>query len=90
MQQIPLKTTKEQLEFLKNKDRKVHCIHKNLVNVPMNMSATLCHAFMNDKIVDKLAPIELLSNFSSNSNVNATDDVANPNANANNNDDKKN
>jgi hypothetical protein len=50
----------------------------------MNMNATLCHAFMNDKIVDKLAPIELLSNSSSNL------DVANLDVNANDNDDKKN
>jgi hypothetical protein len=50
---------------------------------------------MNDKNVDKPTPIELLSNFSSNSDVanldiQAIDDVANPDVNANDNDDKQN
>jgi hypothetical protein len=50
---------------------------------------------MNDKIVDKPAPIELLSNSSSNLDVanldiNAIDDVTNLDVNANDNDDKKN
>jgi len=61
----------------------------------MNMNVTLCHAFMNDKIVDKPTPIELLSNSSSNLDVanldvNAIDDVTNLDVNANDNDDKKN
>ncbi len=56
----------------------------------MNMSVTLCHVFMNNKIVDKLAPIELLSNSSSNLDVanldvNAFDDVTNLDVNANDN-----
>ncbi len=60
----------------------------------MNMRVILCHAFMNNKIVDKLAPIELLSNSSSNLDVanldvNAIDDVTNLDVNANDNDDKK-
>ncbi len=62
----------------------MHPTHKNLVSV-----------FMNDKNVDKPTPIELLSNFSSNSDVanldiQAIDDVANPDVNANDNDDKQN
>jgi hypothetical protein len=39
------------------------------------MNAALCHVFMNDKVVEKLTLVELLSNFLSNSNV------ANPNVN---------
>lgn len=59
---------------------KVHCTNKNLVNVFTSMSATLCHVFMNDKVVEKLTLVELLLIFLSsnvaNLNVNIVDETS--------------
>ncbi len=38
-----------------SKKQKQESAHENLVNVFMNMITTLCHVFMNDKTIDKLA-----------------------------------
>ncbi len=88
-------TTKEQLEYLKNINIKVHCTNKNLVNVFMSMSVALCHVFMNDKVAEKFTLVELLSNSLSysnvaNPNVNIIDDVASLDANVDDNDDEQN
>ncbi len=51
---------KEQLQYFKSKDKKVHKIIKNMVNVMSNLNTIMCHAFIKDQAL-MLPPIALLN-----------------------------
>jgi len=41
-------TFKQNLQYLKERDKKVHKMHKSMVNVLSNLNMTTCHAFIED------------------------------------------
>ncbi len=43
------RTTKKQLKYLKSKERKIHHMSKNMVNVVTSLSLVMCPAFIQDK-----------------------------------------
>ncbi len=53
---------KEQLQYLKLKDKKVHKIIKSMVNVMLNLNTTMCHAFIKNQAL--MVPPIVLLNFS--------------------------
>jgi hypothetical protein len=51
---------KEQLQYFKSKDKKVHKTIKNMVNVMSNLNTIMCHAFIKDQAL-MFPPIVLLN-----------------------------
>ncbi len=42
---------KQQLKYLKYHDKNIHKINKHMVNVIFNINITMCHAFIQDKVL---------------------------------------
>jgi hypothetical protein len=42
--------SKEQLQYFKEQDKKIHKTRKTMVNILSNLNIAMCHVFIQDKI----------------------------------------